>query len=64
MEKQQIKNQIANLRKSEESILFKLATDHKTDPKQINFIIKKVFELSNLILRLETILKEIRDNET
>ena len=55
MEKQQIKNQIA---------IFKLATDHKTDPNQINFIIKKVFELSNLILRLKTILKEIRNNET
>tara|TARA_R110000823_G_scaffold194846_3_gene326221 strand:+ start:1949 stop:2143 length:195 start_codon:yes stop_codon:yes gene_type:complete len=64
MEKQQIKNQIVNLQKSEESILFKLATDHKTDPNQINFIIKKVFELSNLILRLKTILKEIRNNET
>ena len=43
---------------------FKNLIDHKTDPKQINFIIKKVFELSNLILRLETILKEIGDNET
>ena len=31
---------------------------------KLNYVVKKIFEMSNLILRLERTLEEIRKNET
>ena len=64
MNKQEVKNKLYNLLRAEESILFKLSTDNSTDIKQVNFVIKRLFEMSEMILRLQAILKEIKNNET
>ena len=64
MTKQEIKNKLYNLLRAEESILFKLSTDNTTDIEQVNFVIKRLFEMSEMILRLKAILKEIDNSET
>jgi hypothetical protein len=64
MDKIQIKRQLRKLQQSEESILRKLAQDTDTDFDQIKFVIQKIWEMSDLILRLEKTLEEIRKNET
>jgi hypothetical protein len=64
MNKQEIKNKLYNLLRAEESILFKLSTDNTTDIEQVNFVIKRLFEMSEMILRLKAILKEIDNSET
>jgi len=63
MNKQEIKSQLCDLLIAEESILFKLSTEYQADIVQTNFVIKRLFEISEMILRLKIILKEIKDNE-
>ena len=64
MDKKDIQLELKKLLEFEESILYKLAIDTDTDDEQLQFITKKIFELSELILRLERALKEIKKNET
>ena len=64
MDKIQVKRQIVKLRESEKIILQKLAIDKTTDFEQIKYIIQKIWEMSDMILRLEKTLEEIRKNET
>jgi len=64
MDKIEIKRQLRRLRESEEAILQKLALDTNTDFDQIKYVIQKIWEMSDLILRLEKTLEEIRKNET
>ena len=64
MNKETIEAELKKLLDFEENILHKLATDTETSDKQLRFITKKIFELSELILRLERALQEIRKNET
>lgn len=63
MNKQEIKSQLSDLLMAEESILFKLSTEYEIDAEQTSFVIKKLFEISEMILRLKIILKEIKHNE-
>ena len=64
MDKIEIKRQLRRLRDSEEAILQKLALDTNTDFDQIKYVIQKIWEMSDLILRLEKTLEEIRKNES
>ena len=64
MDKIEIKRQLRRLRESEQAILQKLALDTNTDFDQIKYVIQKIWEVSDLILRLEKTLEEIRKNET
>jgi len=63
MEKKTIKNEIKRLEKIETDLLvrFALDADRCTDD-HLSYITRKIFEISNLILRLQKALKEL-DNE-
>ena len=64
MDKKAIQAELKKLLEFEESVLYKLAMDTDTDDDQLQFITRKIFELSELILRLERALEEINKNET
>ena len=64
MDKKAIQAELKKLLEFEESILYKLAIDTDTKDEQLQFITRKIFELSELILRLERALEEINKNET
>jgi hypothetical protein len=63
-QKQEVKNQLKSLLQSEEGVLYMLATNPRADINEVNYVVKKIFEMSGLILRLERTLREIRKNET
>ena len=62
-QKQEVKKQLKKLLRSEEDILYILAINARVDIDEANYAVKKIFEMSNLILRLERTLEEIRKNE-
>ena len=62
-QKQEVKKQLKKLLRSEEDILYILATNARVDIDEANYAVRKIFEMSNLILRLERTLEEIRKNE-
>ena len=62
-QKQEVKKQLKKLLQSEEGILYMLATNPRADIDEVNYVVKKIFEMSNLISRLERTLEEIRKNE-
>jgi len=63
-QKQEIKKQLRRLLQSEQDVLYRLAIDKGANMEELNYVVKKIFEMSNLILRLEITLEEIRKNET
>jgi|GEM_PF-6751892 hypothetical protein len=62
-QKQEIKKQLKKLLQSEAEILYRLAIDTATPIEELNYVVNKIFEMSNLILRLNKTLEEIRKNE-
>jgi len=63
-QKQQLKKQLKKLLQSEEEILYRIAIANGNELEEINYVVKKIFEMSSLIVRLERTLEEIRKNET
>jgi len=63
MKKAGITHQLAKLYQAEQSLLFKFAIDTECSDEQINYICRKIFELSNLILRLENTLWSIKNEK-
>jgi len=63
-QKQQLKKQLKKLLQSEEEILYRVAIANGSVLEEINYVVKKIFEMSSLIMRLERTLEEIRKNET
>jgi len=64
MKKEHVKKELSKLLEVEADILGKLARDTSTPDEKLRLITKKLFELSDLILRLQRVLREIRKNET
>ncbi len=62
-QKQEVKKQLKKLLQSEEDVLYMLATNPRADMDEVNYVVRKIFEMSSLILRLERTLEEIRKNE-
>ena len=62
-QKQEVKKQLKHLLQSEEGVLYMLANNPRADIDEVNYVVKKIFEMSSLILRLERTLEEIRKNE-
>jgi hypothetical protein len=62
MEKKRIKQEISKLKQAESNLLIKFAVEaHTCSEAQLRYISKKLFEISDLILRLEDALEEIRN---
>lgn len=64
MKKEHVKKELSKLLEVEADILGKLARDTNTPDEKLRLITKKLFELSDLILRLQRVLREIKKNET
>ena len=62
MDKSKIKSEISRLEEIEDGLLLKFVYEAKyCSEKQLRFVSKKIFEISDLILRLKTALAEIEN---
>ena len=62
MDKQKIKTELKKLLRMEDELLRKFATQgHSVSDKQLRFVCGKIFEISDLILRLQNALAEIEN---
>ena len=62
MDKQKIKTELKKLLRMEDELLRKFALEGRSvSDKQLRFVCGKIFEISDLILRLEKALAEIEN---
>lgn len=62
MQKKEIRKELKRLYEAESSLLFKFATDKDCSPQQLSYISRKIFEISDLIYKLERIYEELSDD--
>lgn len=62
MNPSKIRQELGKLKEAESALLYKFATEgNHIDPRQLQYVSKKIFEISDLILRLEEALAETKD---